>query len=385
MAPVSSEDRPRIAIIVTAEVTATSFVTNFARYMAGQGYDVTIVADGIVRYSENIGKGKLSQVSIPMEREPHPFKDLCSLILLIGKLKQINPTVLTYATPKASLLGSIAGFVVRVPVRIYQLWGLRLETVKGPKRTILTLLERLTSLLSTRVLANSPSLAARYQDLRLNSGHTVDILGKGSSHGVDIEWFSEDAISTPLDEATRDHLQNRGRDVVIGFVGRLHPDKGIDTLLDAVRIVKAADVSVNLVLVGSDEGAALDLSQGLEDDTIVVGKVGDPRPYYAGIDMLVLPSLREGFPNVVLEAASMCVPAIVSNGTGVIDSVIDGVTGLVVPVGEPAPLAQAIIKLAQDGDLRRRLGSSARTRAEQYFGQKQVWDRTSAYLFGQSE
>lgn len=370
----------KIAIIVTVEETAANFVFDFATHIAEQGHDVSVIASGGERVPRKVGRGSLTYLPVSMERDPHPFLDLKSLAVLGWQLRKIKPDVLTYATPKASLLGSIAGFLLRIPVRVYQVWGLRLETVEGPRRRLLALLEQVTSFLSTGILANSNSLAQRYRELGLNAGRPVDMLGRGSSHGVDVDRFSRAAPDPSPGPAGEKKQRVAGNNLTVGFVGRLHPDKGIDTLLDAVRLLKDQGLEVNLVLVGGDEGAELDLGGGLEHHTTLVGSVDDPRPYYAAMDVLVLPSLREGFPNVVLEAAAMSVPAVVSDGTGVVDSVVDGVTGVVVPKSDPAALAAAIRRLAEDQALREQMGESARQWVEEHFDKHQVWERTLNYL-----
>lgn len=370
----------RIVIIVTVEETAANFVTGFATWIAGQGHDVTVIASGLERSVHRCGAGSLTYVPVAMERDPSPLQDLRSLVALGRQLRKINPDVLTYATPKAALLASIAGFLLRVPVRMYQVWGLRLETVQGPKRHLLAFLEKVTSVLSTGILANSNSLAERYRERGLNVGRPVDMLGMGSSHGVDIRWFSRDADYPPLNQASAEKLRGTGDALTVGFVGRLHPDKGIDTLLDAARILSQQQVPVNLILIGGDEGAELDLHGGIGQRTTLVGAVVDPRPYYAAMDVLALPSLREGFPNVVLEAAAMSVPAVVSDGTGVVDSVVDEHTGLVVPVSNADALAAAIRRLAEDTPLRVKMGEQARARVVEHFEKHLVWERTLNHL-----
>lgn len=353
--------RKRLAIVVTARITATSFVSGFAKYVAAKGLHVTVIADGVKSGTYKIGGGVLTFIPVSMSRNPDLQKDLVSLVRLIRLLSRVKPDILTYATPKASLLSSISGVLLRIPVRAYQLWGLRMETTDGLMRKFLMLMEMLTSALSTKVLANSPSLADRYQELGLSVGKKIDVLGHGSSHGVDLSYFSLESTFPLLDEATASCIGDRQSDFVVGFVGRLHPDKGIDTLLNAIGLVREAGFSVKLVLVGNNEGADILAHAALQQDAIIVGHVSDTRPYYNAMDVLVLPSLREGFPNVVLEASAMSVPAIVSTGTGVVDSVVDRKTGIIVPVGDPVALADAVLLLAKNPKLRARMGMAARS------------------------
>ncbi len=369
----------RIALVVTTGRTAHGFVSGFANFLASRNNEVFVLAGAVEDIEDIQGEGA-HYVPLPFERDPHPVKDLRSLVLLIRALRAIRPDVVAYATPKASLLTAVASFALRVPRRVYQLWGLRLETVGGMRRSVLCLAERLTSCLSSAIIANSPSLAAAYTRLGLNCGRQVEVVGAGSSHGVDLQRFSRKAEVPKLDDATKEYLENH-QGLRIGFVGRMHPDKGVDTLLDAAEGCRRSGTDVAVILVGGDEG--FDWERHLADGGVaarVVGRVSDPRPYYEAMDVLVLPSRREGFPNVVLEAAAMGVPAIVSDATGAIDSVVHGVTGLVVPVGDSAALTIALSSLAHDPLLRSELGTRARDRAEKHFDQAAVWRKNAHAL-----
>ncbi|MFW8624843.1 glycosyltransferase family 4 protein [Corynebacterium glutamicum] len=369
-----------IVLVVTSKQSASAFLTGFAQFCMVNGHDVTIIADGINPSKFPGDKGSVKQIPVKMERNPSPFKDLVSLCKLTKVLRTLQPDILVYGTPKASLLSSVAGFVNRIPVRIYQLWGLRLETTDGLKRSILELLEKVTSNLSTKVLANSQSLSDRYRELNLHSAKDIDLLGLGSSHGVDLEKYSKNAEVGLTDAATLKFMDSQLNGVVFGFVGRLHEDKGIATLLEAMRLVVKEVPNARLVLVGGDEGASFSLNSDLENCVHLAGETSDPRPYYKLMDALILPSLREGFPNVVLEAAAMEVPSIVSDGTGVIDSVIDGSTGIIAPVGDAKQFSQAMMRIARDQKFRDKLGKSARAHVEQNFAQELVWARTLEYI-----
>ncbi|GAB3815828.1 glycosyltransferase family 4 protein [Tessaracoccus terricola] len=365
-------DGRRILIIVTSAVTANTFVKGFANYLASAGCHVTVVADGLPASSDAVGSGFLQVVSIRMERNPRILRDARSLISIGILIKRYRPDVITYATPKASLLASVASWVLRVPVRVYQLWGLRLETTVGVQRMILAFTERLTSFASTRIIANSPSLAESYVAAKLNSRRKVEVLGMGSSHGVDLERFKVGADVPPLDPKSAGFM-SKSPDFVVGFVGRLHPDKGIDTLLEALRICLRDGLKFSLLLIGEDEGAPITLDPPLAAVSHLVGHVADPRAYYQVMDVLVLPSRREGFPNVVLEAAAMGVPAVVSDSTGTVDSVVDRVTGVIVRTGCAQALADSLRRMSEDRARTREMGRAARRHVENNFRQEDVW------------
>ncbi|AQP48848.1 hypothetical protein BW730_16465 [Tessaracoccus aquimaris] len=320
-------------------------------------------------------------IAVPMARNPEALSDLASLGRLFVRLRTLRPNAIVYATPKASLLTAIASFVCRVPVRVYEQWGLRLETTKGVERRCLSMLERATAALSTIVVPNSQSLARSLRDAQLTGRTPVRILGAGSSHGVDLDHFSRRANTSPLDSDTTAFVAN-ARGLVIGFVGRLAPDKGLDTLLAALTICRRSGTDVRAIIVGGDDGPSPIHGQSQVEKQLVhfTGHASDPRPYYRAMDVLVLPSRREGFPNVVLEAAAMCVPAIVSDATGCSDAVSHEVTGLLFEVGSPGALADAITRLAADRELVRTLGCAARLRAERDYSQQTIWSLHESLL-----
>ncbi|MFK3676453.1 glycosyltransferase family 4 protein [Microbacterium sp. NPDC090218] len=360
-------------------MTATTFLGGYLRFLREAGWEVTLVCSdgpGVVDLAREAG---VDFEPVAMEREPSPLKDLRALGEVRRLLRRLHPDVLVYATPKAALLGALGGRAAGVPRRIYEVWGLRMETASGLRRRVFGALEALTMRLSTEVIANSRSLAERAAELGLNGGRDVTVLGAGSSHGVDAAHFSRQADAPALDAAVAAKL-TLSSGPVVGFVGRLHPDKGIDTLLAALRICADRGTAAQLLVVGADEGAALgDLVEGTDAriPVHVTGFSEDVRPMLRAMDVLVLPSRREGFPNVVLEAAGMEVPAIVSDATGCVDAVVDGVTGIITPVGDARALADAMTALLEDGDRRRALGAAARDRAIAEFAPETVWSQHS--------
>ncbi|WP_081859854.1 MULTISPECIES: glycosyltransferase [unclassified Microbacterium] len=368
----------RLVFMVTSSVTVTTFLGGYLRFLRDAGWEVTLVC------SEGPGVVELARASgvlyqpLRMEREPSPLKDARALLKATGLLRRLRPDVLVYATPKAALIGAVAGWLARVPRRNYELWGLRLETSAGFSRRIFAFLERLTMRLSSQVIANSASLAQRVSALGLNGGRDVVVLGAGSSHGVDARRYSEDAEMPDLDPGVKALLQ-RSSAPIVGFVGRLHPDKGVDTLMEALRICAQRSISAQLLVVGAQEGVNVetDIDGPVDIPVHAAGFVQDVRPLLRAMDILVLPSRREGFPNVVLEAGAMKVPAIVSDATGCVDAVIDGVTGLVAPVGDAQALAVALETLLTDADRRESLGAAARAWGEEAFVPAVVWRQHS--------
>lgn len=364
----------RIIFVVTSSLTATTFLRGYLRALRSSGWQVGVVAAPGPGLEDLAAAEGVALHQVAMKREPSLVSDVLALVNMTWLLLRARPDVIVYATPKASLLAAVAARIAGVRVRIYELWGLRLETATGLGARALHGLERFTMALSTSIVANSASLARRAVDLGLTGKEPV-VLGLGSSHGVDLDRFSRGANIPDVDERTRIFLDET-EGLTVGFVGRLHPDKGIDTLLEALTIVAESGTKVRAVLVGGDEGADVSARVSALSDKVAVhltGAVPDPRPYLIEFDVIVLVSLREGFPNVILEAAAMKVPAIVSRSTGTVDSVEDGITGLIVGVSDSTALALGISQIAASPDKRRDFGESARNWVASAFGQEEVW------------
>lgn len=369
-----------VCLIVTNEISAITFYRGYLRFLRERGWHVTIVASGTPRLLELAREEGVEVRLLPMEREPAPLQDIRSLWSAIRLLRAVSPSVLVYATPKASLIGAVAGLLTRVPVRVYQLWGLRLETTRGLWRRVFTVLEKITTRCSTHVVANSRSLAQEAVALRV-AKHVIT-LGEGSSHGVDVERFTPAHLAEC--EIPQTISERIGHVSVVGYIGRVHRDKGVDVLLDALEIVRSRGLALALLIVGPNEDAALTarIDNYSQDGLIVVstGGVDDVRPYLNRMDILCLPTYREGFPNVVLEAAAAGRATITTTATGARDSVIDGETGLLVAPGDALGLANAIEQLLNDQDRRATLGENARLRVEQHFRQVDVFGHQEAFL-----
>ncbi len=307
---------------------------------------------------------------VDMAREPSPVRDVRTLWSMMRLIRRIAPDAVTVASPKAGLLGALAAWLSRVPTRIYVVWGLRFETVEGAKRRVFRWLERLTTAAATDVFYNSASLLAvaeRERTVRRGRGR---LLGTGNC--VKFDRFSE----LPDRSTARRSLGLGSDDVVIGFIGRLTRDKGI---VDLVSAFEASGSGYRLLLVGDFEDGdpvpaeTRDRIAGA-NDIVKVPWLDDPRVAYAAIDVLAFPSLREGLPNVPLEAQRAGVPVVAYAATGTIDAIGSGGGGVLVDIGDHHALWREISALADDPDRRREMGSSGRTFVEQAFDPKPCWD-----------
>ncbi|WP_322613553.1 glycosyltransferase [Dermacoccus abyssi] len=336
-----NERRPRAVVTSTVPVTLNSFHRELIRQVS-LTHDVHVISSPGHDLDELARDLDVTPHPLPMTREISPKLDLAALRRWVTLLKSIGPDVIVTATPKASLLGQLAARATGVPKRLYYCGGLRLEGETGRRRQLLAAIERLTGSAATAVVVNSPSLAIRSRELNLYRSSKLFATVPASSHGVDSEHFAP----RPPDVSLRAELGLEPDVPVLGFVGRLTHDKGIDTLIAGVEELATRGVDAQLLVVGpQDEPDSQKYVSGLRalnSHVVLAGRQRDVRPYFSLMDIHVLPSHREGFPNVVLEAAAMAVPTVTTRATGCVDSVQDRVTGRLHDVSDPVGFADAV-------------------------------------------
>lgn len=359
MEATGSRDSPLIVIGITHPETCL-VLSDRIRVLKAAGFRVILISSpGLLLDGIALREG-VDVMPVLMERGVAPLADFMSLIRLWRVLKQLRPAITEFSTPKAGLLGNLAAKLCRVQARVYLLRGLRLETLSGLKRRLLLTAERVAAACTHHVLCNSKSLRDKAMELEIAPMEKLHVLGGGSSQGVDTDHFS------PGPGRFRGRLGITQDSPVIGFVGRLTCDKGVPELLQAFERVLEAIPKARLLLVGwfdkSDDAVSETVRRHINAHPQIVhtGFVVDTAPYYRVMDLMVLPTWREGFPNVVLEAASSGIPVIATHSTGSCDSVLPEITGLLIPAGYPEAIAEAVIRLIRNCDERLRMGRAAR-------------------------
>lgn len=346
--------KPRIVLGVTTD-QSIMLMRGFFECLVDHGWEVHLVSgNGPTLESFKDKRGVTTHI-IEMTRDPSPLRDLWSLLQWVHTLRRIRPDVVSVGTPKAGLLGTIAALSVRGAKRVYVLRGLRLETTSGAARFVLWAVEKLTMTASNRVIAVSPSLKTATVRMRLARAVKVSVLGFGSSNGVEIERFAPSSFARSNLLELQEKLGIDPNVPVIGFVGRLTKDKGIDVLASCRSQLVASGVDHQILVLGQvDAGSAehwLKLLDQSGRPALMSGFVDDPAPYYQLMDVLALPSYREGFPNVALEAQASGIPVVTTDATGAVDSVQPGVSGTIIPVGDPTSLAKALMTTMADPSL----------------------------------
>lgn len=329
----------------------------------GQRYDVVAVSTPDADLDEVASREGVRVVPVNMERKISPLKDLMSLVRLYRVFKREKPAMVHSMTPKAGLLSMMAARLAGVPARVHSFTGLIFPTATGIKRRILMLTDKLTCLCASHVLAEGQGV----KDDLTSAGITrkeIRILGYGNVRGIDLDYYNRENVVAEASQI-RESLHLTSRSHVFIFVGRLTHDKGVDELIEAFRTIESEGHDVRLILVGEEEREDPLEPRNSEyirqsANVVKTGWQKDVRPYYGAADTLVFPSHREGFPNVVLEAGAMELPAIVTDINGSREIIQDGVTGVIIPPADTEKLTSAMRSWLTDTGKEKEMGRNAR-------------------------
>jgi glycosyltransferase involved in cell wall biosynthesis len=380
----------RVLYAVTDPITAISFLRGHLAFLKSEGFEPHLAC---ARTPEAVAFARAECVTlhdVPLSRCWFGMEDLLSLVRAVRVLRLVRPTVLNYSTPKAALVWAVASWFARPPVVVFLLRGLRLEGER-PWRAgfaLLWFMELIAARSANVIVCVSEGLRRRAIGLRVVASHRSVVLGAGSSNGVDTERFSP--ITAPERRRARDALGLPDAAFVVGYVGRLARDKGLEDLMDAVELCAADVRHLRCVLVGASE-PGFDLDHALASRpaaaaaTLTRPATTAVEEEYAAFDVFVLPSRREGLSNALLEAQARALPCVTTDATGCVDAIEPGQSGFVVPAGDPHALASAIARFGvpRDAGLARRMGAAGRQRVERLFQPHRLW-REYAELYRRS-
>ena len=307
--------------ITTVPISLEKLLENQLRFMKDY-YDITAISSDKNRLNQfGLDQG-INTYHINLTRKITPIKDTKAVIKLYKFLKKEKPFIVHTHTPKAGIVGMLASYLAKVPNRLHTVAGLPLLEAKGFKRKVLNIVEKLTYRCATKVYPNSFGLKDIIIEKKFVRKGKLKVIANGSSNGIDTSYFDPELFSWEERQILKSNLNIQKGDFVFIFVGRIVGDKGINELITAFDQLSNEKKKVKLLLVGPLEEELDPLKRPTKEiikmnkQIISVGFQKDVRPYFAISDVLVFPSYREGFPNVVLQAGAMNSPSIVSDING---------------------------------------------------------------------
>lgn len=338
---------PKLIRITTIPLSLKLLLSGQMKAAKDNGWEVLMVSADGKGIGELVKSENTPHLIIPFTRHITPLWDLYCLWLLFRLFRREKPDIVHSHTPKAGLLGMIAAKFAGIKVRIYTVAGLPYMVAEKSKKKILIKAEKWTYKCASHVWPNAHSLKDFILAQKLIHENKLEILGSGSSNGVDLELYDRFLLKENHLVAATVRVMPEKNEFIILAVGRLVKDKGIEDLVKAFLDSKIAN-KARLVLLGSYEQELNPLGdqilRQIQDHPRItqIAWTDHVASYMAISDVLVHASHREGFPNVLLEAGAMQLPIICSDIIGNIDVITDRKTGLLFPVKKVEVLKEAL-------------------------------------------
>lgn len=359
--------KPKIALIVTSVLQVKFFLIPHLVRLS-KHYNVTLILKNdhpdIFRNMEL----PVRVIFLDIERQVSFWRDLISLLQLASLIRRENFALVHTMTPKAGLLGILTSWFCRVPIRIHTFQGEIWVNKTGVWRWILRTLDRLVARLASDILVVSHS----ERDFLIQEGIVVpansQVLANGSISGVDIHKFKPDPVVRQVERAARNFLPEN---IVFLYLGRITSEKGVFEIAHAFNALALVRPQARLIIAGPNEGNTQEklvaLLQSYKNQVRFEPYTDNPENILRSSDVLLLPSYREGFGVVIIEAAAVGVPTIGSRIYGISDAIEEGKTGILVNVADAKNLELAMIQMIDDSALRNKLGLAALNRTVHKF------------------
>lgn len=364
----SDNTKLKVVRVVTASYVVPWHLNNTLKRMPAD-FEVCVVGQDVTKNKDLYENVKF--VDIDINRKVNLVSDCLALFSLCKFLFSYKPDIVHSIMPKAGLLTALAGFICRVPIRIHTFTGQTWVGGRGVSQYLYYIFDRLINALNTVCLTDSFSQSAFLLSHRIsNSGQPLPVLAKGSLSGVDVARYDLLKLRESASQLRTD-LGISSEHFVFAFIARKTRDKGAVDILKAFSLVLHHNKRARLLFVGPDEDGEVERLRKFHPElfanVIDVGHVHNPESYLAIADVLCLPSYREGFGSIVIDAAAMGVPAIGSQIPGLTDAIADGQTGVLFQAGNLEELARVMLSFIENPKLRQLMGTRAQERVKEYF------------------
>lgn len=366
----------KMAVVITAAYI-WQFWKGQAAFMRARGIEYHCISSAGPPLDQLARSEGVFAHPIELTRTLTPGRDLCAVFRLAVKFREIGVHIVEGDMTKAGLLAMIAAWLARVPVRIYRNHGMALCSAHGAQRLLLWWCERISCLLAHEVIYVAPSV----RDAAVQNGvcppHKAKVVL--SANGLETAFRFNPAS---LEAGTRGKVRERygipAEALVVGFVGRLFRVKGIVELVQSWERLAVTYSDLHLLVAGDfdiREAIPQSVVERLQSSAHIhmVGYVDDTPSLLTAMDLLALPSFHEGLGYTLIEASAMELPVVGTRIPGIVDAVVDGVTGTLVEPGDVNALAEAVRHYLDDPVLRTSHGQAGRRYVVENFQQERVW------------
>lgn len=353
------------------------------KYMTEKGFDVSIACSKDNKTNKIEEREGVRYFELELTRTLNPLKDLISLIKAVKLIASLKPDIVHTHSPKAGIIGMLSSWICRVPLKIHTVAGLPLMEATGLRKWILIQVEKITYFCADFILSNSLK-QKEFIEQRIFRGSKLQIIGKGSSNGINLDYFNPNLYNKLFIENFRKKLEIGQDDIVYCFVGRLAYYKGINELIKAFEQLNNKYSNCKLLLVGPIEelnpleSSSLNLLNS-NDNIISVGHQDDIRPYLAISNIFVFPSYREGFPQSLMQAAAMNLACIATDINGCNEIIENNTNGLLITPKSVEQIFRNCELLYLDTKLRECFARNARKNMEENYEQKKFWDQIANF------
>jgi glycosyltransferase involved in cell wall biosynthesis len=329
-----------------------------------------IIGDKVTEYAQKYPKAIF--IDLPIRRNFSLIFDLYVLLKLIKYFKTIKPDIVHSLMTKSGLITAIASKIAGVKIRLHTFTGQIWSNKKGITKMLLRLIDKVICFFNTDCLTDSPSQSdyLYINGVKIN-GKPLKCLSKGSLSGVDLNRFNIEKLLHSKKELKL-KLNLNESDFILAYIARKSFDKGCMEMLKIFVKIKKLYPQIKLLYIGPDEskGAIQNFylsNPEIKNNIIDIGFVHDHENYLAVCNILCLPSFREGFGSIVIDAAALKVPTIGYRIPGLIDSIADGCSGILVDINDMDQFVNKIDFFIKSPDILIQYGNNARKYIEEYF------------------
>lgn len=371
----------KILRITTVQESLESLLKGQLKFFKSQGYNLSMASaiTALDRIEALEKQEDCKHYNLPLTRKITPIKDFIAIWKTYKLIRKLKPTIVHTHTPKAGMVGMIAAWFARVPIRLHTVAGLPLMEREGFIKKILIIIERITYAFATQIYPNSFGLKD-YINQNISKDAKIKVIGQGSSNGINTFNFSRSKEIIDESEQIRLKLNININDYIWIFVGRVVGDKGINELVEGFDVFQKEYPNNSLLIVGSYEKELDPLKTQTEnlleshEKIFHIGFQKDIRPYLCLSNSLVFPSYREGFPNVPMQAACMGLSLILSDINGCNELITNDESGLLIPPKSVEAITDAMKRLYLSKKFGKQIGINAYHEVIQKYSQPIVWN-----------